>query len=116
MLNVWTPRLDTERRGVMVRLHGGAFTTGSGSWSESDGASLADKGDIVVVTVNHRINGLGFLQLDHLDNRFSESGNAGMLDLVRCSNGCAPTSRSSVVIPRMSRSSVGRVVELKSAY
>lgn len=83
VLNVWTPGLDTERRAVMVRLHGGAFTTGSGSWPQSDGSALADRGNIVVVTVNHRINGLGFLRLDHLDDRFSGSGNAGMLDLVQ---------------------------------
>jgi para-nitrobenzyl esterase len=60
-LNVWTPGLDARRRPVMVWLHGGAFTSGSGALPVFDGATLARRGDVVVVTVNYRLGALGFL-------------------------------------------------------
>lgn len=82
-LNVWTPSVDgRERRPVMVYFHGGAYSTGSVTDPVNDGARLAMRGDVVVVTVNHRLNALGYLYLAGLDPRFPDSGNAGQLDLI----------------------------------
>jgi len=81
-LNVWTPDV---RRGaalpVMVYFHGGAYSTGSVVDPLNDGRHLAANG-VVVVTVNHRLNALGYLFLGRLDGRFPDSGNVGQLDLV----------------------------------
>jgi para-nitrobenzyl esterase len=82
-LHLWTPGLGTARRPVMVWLHGGAFSFGSANTPRVDGANLARRGDVVVVTVNHRLNIFGHLHLAELgDERFLHSGNAGVLDLV----------------------------------
>jgi para-nitrobenzyl esterase len=83
-LNVWTPGLgDGAKRPVMVWLHGGAFAYGSGNRAVTEGANLARRGDVVVVSVNHRLNIFGFLHLaDFGGERFRHSGNAGMLDQV----------------------------------
>jgi len=81
-LNVWTPGLDGARRPVMVYLHGGAYASGSGAHPLTDGARLAASGDVVVVTVNHRLNAFGYAYLARLSPRFPDSGNAGMLDIV----------------------------------
>jgi len=82
-LNVWTPSLEGKaRRPVMVYFHGGAYSTGSVTDPVNDGARLAARGDVVVVTVNHRLNALGYLYLARLDPRFPDSGNAGQLDLI----------------------------------
>jgi para-nitrobenzyl esterase len=83
VLNVFTPGVgDGGRRPVMFWCHGGGFITGSGG-AAYDGANLARRGDVVVVTINHRLNGLGFLHLGDLGGReFAESGNVGMLDIV----------------------------------
>ena len=84
VLNVWTPGLhDQRRRPVMVWLHGGGFSAGSGSRNVFEGTRLAQRGDVVVVTLNHRLSVFGFLYLGHLGGaEYAESGNAGMLDLV----------------------------------
>jgi para-nitrobenzyl esterase len=84
VLNVWTPALgDHRKRPVMVWFHGGGFGSGSGAEAQTDGANLARNHDVVVVTVNHRLNIFGYLDLAELGGpRFAESGNAGMLDLV----------------------------------
>ena len=82
-LNVWTPDIDAKRqRPVMVYFHGGAYSTGSVTDPVNNGAALAARGDVVVVTVNHRLNALGYLYLARLDPRFPDSGNAGQLDLI----------------------------------
>ena len=83
-LNVWTPGLgDGGKRPVTVWLHGGAFAYGSGNRAVTEGANLARRGDVVVVSVNHRLNIFGFLHLADIGGeRFAPSGNAGMLDLV----------------------------------
>lgn len=60
-LNVWTPGLDDRRRPVMVWVHGGGFTSGSGSSVLYRGDRLAARGDVVVVTINYRLGALGFL-------------------------------------------------------
>jgi para-nitrobenzyl esterase len=84
VLNVWTPGLgDGRKRPVMVWLHGGGFVTGSGSARDYDGTNLAKRGDVVVVTINHRLNALGFTYLAELGGAdFAESGDVGMLDIV----------------------------------
>src|SRR5579884_4148422 len=74
---------DGGRRPVMVWYHGGLYTIGSGSWPLYDGAALARRGDVVVVTVNHRLGVLGYLHLAGVGgDEYATSGNAGMLDLV----------------------------------
>lgn len=83
-LNVWTPATDDGKRPVMVWLHGGGYAYGSGAWPVYDGANLARKGDVVVITVNHRLNVFGYLYLaELLGEDYAQSGNAGMLDLVQ---------------------------------
>jgi para-nitrobenzyl esterase len=82
-LHVWTPGLDSGRRPVMVWLHGGAFSYGSANSLRYDSTNLAQKNDVVVVAVNHRLNLFGHLDLSALGGeRFAQSGNAGVLDLV----------------------------------
>ena len=83
-LNVWTPALDgAARRPVLVYFHGGGYDNGSGSDRLYDGTRLCRRGDVVVVTVNHRLNAFGYLYLGLLgDTRHAASGNAGQLDLV----------------------------------
>jgi len=81
-LNVWTPQADAGRRPVVVYIHGGAYSTGSGSSPLTDGARLATRGDVVVVTVNHRLGPLGYASLARLAPGFEDSGNLGQLDLV----------------------------------
>ncbi len=84
VLNVWTRNLnDGKKRPVMVWFHGGGFTAGSSIELPSyDGENLARKGDVVVVTVNHRLNVLGFLDLSAYGDKYKGSGNVGLLDLV----------------------------------
>lgn len=83
-LNVWTPSTqDQKRRPVLVYFHGGAYNGGSVNDDLYDGTNLCRKGDVVVVTVNHRLNGFGFLYLGEIGGpKYAESGNVGMLDLV----------------------------------
>ncbi len=81
-LNVFTSGLDEAKRPVMVWIHGGAWSNCAGSAPGFDGSSLARHGDVVVVTVNHRLNVFGYIQLDDRDERFADAGSAGVLDLV----------------------------------
>lgn len=83
-LNVWTPALrDGRRRPVMVWFHGGAYSSGTSNEIETDGARLSQRGNVVVVTVNHRLNAFGYLYLAEFGGPdLADSGNAGMLDLV----------------------------------
>lgn len=82
-LNVWTPRIGAGRRPVMVWLHGGGYSQGSGAFIIYDGENLACRHDVVVVTVNHRLNVFGFLYLAELGGeKYAGSSNVGMLDLV----------------------------------
>ena len=76
-LNVWTPGLDDGSRPVMVWIHGGAFTLGSGSEPMYSGANLARRGDVVVVTINYRLGALGFLHEPSLGET-----NFGMRDMI----------------------------------
>ncbi|WP_419723143.1 carboxylesterase/lipase family protein [Sphingobium aromaticiconvertens] len=82
-LNIWTPGTEGQaKRPVMLYIHGGAYSNGSVVDPLNHGDRLAARGDIVVVTVNHRLNALGYLYLAGLDPRFADSGNVGQLDLI----------------------------------
>ena len=82
-LNVWTPGLDSGKRPVMVWLHGGGYTMGSSLESPSnDGENLAHRGDVVMVSVNHRLGVFGHLNLAAYGDKYANSGAAGMLDIV----------------------------------
>ncbi|MDE6487010.1 MAG: carboxylesterase family protein [Muribaculaceae bacterium] len=84
-LNIWTStRSATSERPVMVWLHGGAFDYGSSRQHLTfDGASLARTDDVVVVTLNHRLNVFGFLDLSAYGPEYAASGNLGMLDILQ---------------------------------
>ena len=83
-LNVWTPSLEESgKKPVMVWLHGGGFSDGSSIEQVAyDGTSLASFGDVVVVTLNHRLNILGFLDLSPFGEEYANSANAGLEDIV----------------------------------
>jgi para-nitrobenzyl esterase len=83
-LNVWTPALrDGRKRPVMFYIHGGAYNNGSGSSPLYDGVRLCKRGNVVVVSVNHRLNAFGYLYLARFGGaEFADSGNVGQLDLV----------------------------------
>ena len=84
-LNVWTPGLrDGGKRPVLVYIHGGGYNNGSGSDPLYDGTRLCRRGDVVVVTLNHRLNAFGYLYLRELPGgaTFADSGNVGQLDLI----------------------------------
>jgi para-nitrobenzyl esterase len=84
VLNIWTRGLgDGGKRPVMVWLHSGGFSEGAGSETMYNGANLAKRGDVIVVTINHRLNVFGYLHLaDIAGEAYAGSGNAGMLDIV----------------------------------
>jgi len=83
-LNVWTPGLDERRRPVMVWIHGGGFTSGTGSAPLYEGTALAEVGDVVVVTINYRLGALGFLGHPELADGAGQEGigNWGLMDQV----------------------------------
>ena len=82
-LNVWAPKLDSSRRPVMVWIHGGGFKNGAGSDPLYDGANLARRGDVDVVTINYRLGPFGFLYLGALGgSAYAQSGNLGLLDQI----------------------------------
>lgn len=83
-LNIWTKGLnDGKKRPVLFWLHGGGYTSGNGQEHPGyDGRNLADKGDVVVVTINHRLNVLGFLDLSSFGDKYKGSANVGMTDIV----------------------------------
>ncbi|HEY0332736.1 MAG TPA: carboxylesterase/lipase family protein [Stenotrophomonas sp.] len=84
-LNVWTPGLrDGRPRPILFYIHGGAYNTGSGSSPLYDGVNLCRRGDVVVVTVNHRLNAFGYLHLAPFGGQdLADAGNVGQLDLVQ---------------------------------
>jgi para-nitrobenzyl esterase len=83
-LNVWSPGInDAQKRPVMVWLHGGGYTAGSSCELPTyDGESLSGGEDVVVVSINHRLNVLGFLDLSAVDEKYAQSANVGMMDIV----------------------------------
>jgi para-nitrobenzyl esterase len=83
-LNVWTPGLRDRKRPVMVWIHGGGFSYGSGAALGYDGTRLAQRGDVVVVTVNHRLNIFGYLGLAEIGGEaYADSGCVGQHDLIQ---------------------------------
>ncbi len=81
VLNVLAPTQQTEKKPVLVYVHGGGFATGSGTLVIGAHRFVQEQ-DVVLVGVNHRLNALGYLYLEHLDKKYAGSGVAGMLDLV----------------------------------
>jgi para-nitrobenzyl esterase len=82
-VNVWSPAPDGKKRPVMVWIHGGGFFSGSSNeLPVYDGTNLSRKGDVVVVSLNHRLNSLGFLDLAAYGDAYRQSANVGMLDIV----------------------------------
>ncbi|PXW78396.1 carboxylesterase type B [Blastomonas natatoria] len=82
-LNIWTPEANPRaRRAVMVYFHGGAYSNGTVTDPLTHGQRLAAQGDVVVVTVNQRLNALGYAWLKPFGQRFADSGNLGQLDLI----------------------------------
>ena len=86
-VNVWTPSPHSrgpQRRPVLFYIHGGAYNSGTVNAALYDGTRLCKRGDVVVVTVNHRLNAFGFLYLAGITNEpaYADSGNVGMLDLI----------------------------------
>ncbi|HXX19450.1 MAG TPA: carboxylesterase/lipase family protein [Candidatus Acidoferrum sp.] len=84
MLNVWTPGVGSgHKRPVMVWLHGGGYTSGSGGFICYDGTQLAKKHDVVAISVNHRLTALGYLYLAGIGGeKYANSSNLGNLDII----------------------------------
>src|SRR4029077_14245342 len=83
-LNIWTPGInDDQKRPVMVWLHGGGFVSGSSQELRAyDGERLSRRGDVVIVSLNHRLGPLGFLDLSPYGERYESSAHVGMLDII----------------------------------
>ncbi|WP_410514746.1 carboxylesterase/lipase family protein [Paenibacillus sp. BR2-3] len=79
-LNIWSPRAGGEGLPVMVWIHGGTFVTGAGSQPMFDGASLAARGKVIVVSINYRLGPFGFLHLSPLGEGYAS--NQGLLDQI----------------------------------
>ena len=82
-LNIWTPGLDGEKRPVLVWLHGGGYEMGSSIEQVAyDGANMSRLGGAVVVSINHRLNILGYFDLSDYGEEYANSGNAGGDDII----------------------------------
>lgn len=82
-LNVWTPSIDAKKRPVLVWMHGGGFTAGNGIEQDGyNGNNIAREGDVVFVSVNHRLGAMGFSDFSAYGEKYAVSGNVGVLDLV----------------------------------
>ena len=79
-LNLYTPKMDKGKRPVVIWVHGGSMTGGTGK--TMDGHAFADQDDIVTITINYRLGALGFLYLGDLDKKYQQSGNLGLLDVI----------------------------------
>ncbi len=83
VLNVWTAGLGRGQRPVMLWLHGGGYTSGSGGFVIYDGTELARKHDVVAISINHRLTALGYLYLAVFGNpKFADSSNLGNRDII----------------------------------
>ena len=82
-LNIWPPGVnDGKKRPVMVWLHGGGFSTGSANEEGYDGQALSSSGDVVIVSVNHRLNVFGYFDLSAYGDKYKYSANVGLMDIV----------------------------------
>jgi para-nitrobenzyl esterase len=79
-LNLYTPGIDNHKRAVVIWVHGGSMTGGSGK--SMDGHAFADQDDIITITINYRLGALGFLYLGDLGREYRQSGNLGLLDVI----------------------------------
>ena len=82
VLNVVTPGIDEKERPVMVYIHGGGYASGDGNVTASICDRLVDEEDVVIVTINHRLNIFGYLYLGGFDPQYRDSGLVGLLDLI----------------------------------
>lgn len=80
LLNLYTPKADNAKRPVVVWVHGGSMTNGTGAGM--DGHAFSDNDGIVTVTINYRLGALGFMYMGDLDKRYAQSGNCGLLDVI----------------------------------
>ena len=112
-VNIWTPSLSGSRP-VMFYIHGGGFTFGSAyELASQDGAQLARHHDVVSVTVNHRLNILGFLDLSEFGGpAYADSANVGMdpPSVTRRTAGCAGPAYITTNSASMSRSGPNRIL------
>lgn len=82
-LNIWTPECDGEKRPVLVWLHGGGFESGSAIEHQAyEGENMCREGQVVVVSINHRLNVLGYCDLSDFGEEYANSGNAGTDDII----------------------------------
>lgn len=82
-LNIWTPGCDGAGRPVLVWLHGGGYEAGSAIEQIAyEGETMSRRGDVVVVSLNHRLNVLGYFDLSVFGEEYANSGNAGMDDII----------------------------------
>ena len=82
-LNIWTPGISDDKKAVMVWIHGGAFTHGSGSTPANPGSTLPKRGGVVLASINYRLGVLGFLRLiDVTNGRIPSTGNEALLDQI----------------------------------
>ena len=82
-LNIWTPGLDDGKRPVLVWLHGGGYAAGSAiEHIAYDGANMSRLGNAVVISINHRLNVLGYFDLSDFGEEYANSGNAGGDDII----------------------------------
>jgi para-nitrobenzyl esterase len=79
-LNLYTPKIDHRKRAVVIWVHGGSMTGGTGK--SMDGHAFADQDEIVTITINYRLGALGFLYLGDLGREYRQSGNLGLLDVI----------------------------------
>jgi len=79
-LNLYTPKTDDRKRPVVVWVHGGSMTNGSGKGM--NGHAFADKDDMVTITINYRLGALGFLDMSDIGKKYAQSGNLGLLDVI----------------------------------
>lgn len=94
-LNVWTPSLGGKARPIMVWVHGGGYIWGSGNAPVYDGARLAAKGDVVVISITHRLGPIGFLHVGELlGTEYADSASVGMLDIVLALKWVAANARA----------------------
>ena len=118
-LNVWTPAVNggATKRPVLVWIHGGGYASGSSQELRAyDGERLAREHDVVLVSMNHRLNVFGFLDLSQIGGepvRRSPATSACSTWCSRCS-GCATTSATSAAMPATSRSSASRAAAARS--
>ena len=82
-LNVWTPNPDSGKRPVLFWIHGGGFTSGNGIEQDGyHGENFSRYGDVVFVSLNHRLGPIGFSDFSAVDPKYKDSGNVGILDIV----------------------------------